>query len=106
MATVLIAFSYTGLESSRAPYSKSHTRREKRKAKEQIAGGLSDMQAAISALEDNDNPMSVEKSLEVADGQNKKTTAKPKPGQIGEGKAAPLNKGQRKRALCVSVVLA
>jgi len=86
------------LESSRSPYSKSHARREKRKAKEQIASGLSDMQVAISALEDT--PISIENSLEVAgDAPHPSSTAKPKPGQIGEGKATPLNKAQRKRAL-------
>ncbi|KAL1951676.1 hypothetical protein VTO73DRAFT_825 [Trametes versicolor] len=91
------------LEQSRSPYSKSHDRRLKRKAKEQVAGGMSDIQAAIFAVED-DIPTAVQNTIaadeEEADGTDEpKAKANPKAGQIGEGKGAPLSKNQRKRAL-------
>ncbi|KAJ7783909.1 ribosome biogenesis protein SLX9-domain-containing protein [Mycena maculata] len=85
------------LESSHSPYSKSHARREKRKAKEQLGGGLDDMQMALAAVDDDaleeTGPSAADETQPV---QQK---AKPKPGQIGEGKSAPLSKAQRKRAL-------
>ncbi|RPD81976.1 hypothetical protein L226DRAFT_528186 [Lentinus tigrinus ALCF2SS1-7] len=95
------------LEQSRSPYSKSHERRLKRKAREQVAGGMSDIQAAISAVEDA-IPVAVQNSV-VADldaeaggpDVSQPKRVKPKPGQIGEGKGAPLTKNQRKRALQV-----
>lgn len=92
------------LESSRSPYSKSHERRVRRKAKEQVAGGMSDVKAALSALDD-DIPQAVIDSTEdfadgdAAGGDRSKPVPKPKPGQIGEGKGAPLSKAQRKRVL-------
>jgi len=81
------------LESSRSPYSKSHERRLKRKAKEQVAGGLDDIQAAISFIA-GDPPAGTEGTTGTA-----VVDSRPKPGQIGEGKSAPLSKSQRKRAL-------
>lgn len=78
----------------------------KRKAKEQIAGGLSDMQTALNALDDS-IPIVVQQSTS----SNEDATADPKPkaaikpGMIGEGKKATLSKSQRKRALYVSLVL-
>ncbi|KAI0375332.1 hypothetical protein BV20DRAFT_1032580 [Pilatotrama ljubarskyi] len=93
------------LEQSRSPYSKSHERRLKRKAKEEVAGGMSEIKAAISAVED-DIPVAVQNSIAAdtdgasgTDTPKEKAKAKPKPGQIGEGKGAPLSKNQRKRAL-------
>ncbi|KAI0331942.1 hypothetical protein GY45DRAFT_1344944 [Cubamyces sp. BRFM 1775] len=90
------------LEQSRSPYSKSHERRLKRKAKEQVAGGMGDIKAAISAVED-DIPVAAMNSIADEDGtdatEGPKPKSKPKPGQIGEGKGAPLSKNQRKRAL-------
>ncbi|KAH9937147.1 ribosome biogenesis protein SLX9-domain-containing protein [Fomitopsis serialis] len=88
------------LEAARSPYSKSHERRLKRKAKEQVAGGLGEMQAAISALDDELPPAVVQSIME--DGEERTSqTKKPRstPGLIGEGKGAPLSKAQRKRAL-------
>jgi ribosome biogenesis protein SLX9 len=41
---------HTGLETSRAPYSKSHARRLKRKENEQLAGGLGMLQAALPSI--------------------------------------------------------
>ncbi|KAI0756677.1 ribosome biogenesis protein SLX9-domain-containing protein [Daedaleopsis nitida] len=94
------------LEQSRSPYSKSHERRLKRKAREQVAGGMKEIQAAISAVED-DIPVAVQNSI-AANGDSaddpdasQAKKVKPKPGQIGEGKGAPLSKSQRKRALQV-----
>ncbi|KAI0660406.1 ribosome biogenesis protein SLX9-domain-containing protein [Cubamyces menziesii] len=90
------------LEQSRSPYSKSHERRLKRKAKEQVAGGMGDIKAAISAVEE-DIPVAVKNSIADESGtdatEGPKAKPKPKPGQIGEGKGAPLSKNQRKRAL-------
>ncbi|OCH95762.1 hypothetical protein OBBRIDRAFT_809613 [Obba rivulosa] len=90
------------LEQSRSPYSKSHERRLKRKAKEQVAGGMNDMKVALSALEDA-LPAAVIESVEagIRDSETvqERPKPKPKPGQIGEGKGAPLSKNQRKRAL-------
>ncbi|KAJ3001549.1 hypothetical protein NUW54_g6352 [Trametes sanguinea] len=76
----------------------------KRKAKEQVAGGLGDIKAAISALEE-DIPVAVQNSVAAATeaDASKPAKPKPKPGQIGEGKGAPLNKNQRKKALYVTL---
>jgi len=93
------------LESSHSPYSKSHSRRLKRKAKEQLAGGdLDAIQMALAAVDDDaDAPelMQPEDSITTTaeEAQPKQKKLKPKPGQIGEGKGAPLSKAQRKRAL-------
>lgn len=76
--------------------SKSHARRMRRKAKEQLAGDtLADLSHALSSLEaDNDSAANVD---------NKTETKKPhqKTGLIGEGKSRPLSKSQRKRMLYV-----
>lgn len=100
----------SGLEASRSPYSKSHSRRLRRKAKEQIGGGLSDIQAAIADVED-DAPELIQTSIrEAAEAEArgpKAPTNEPRvkfnPGLIGEGKGAPLSKAQRKKALCVFI---
>ncbi|KAJ7706065.1 hypothetical protein B0H17DRAFT_1035474 [Mycena rosella] len=81
------------LESTHSPYSKSHARRQKRKAKEQVGGGLDEIQLALAAVEDDDD------GVDAPQESTKKP--KPKPGQIGEGKGAPLSKAQRQRALYV-----
>ncbi|KAI0961827.1 hypothetical protein AcW1_000802 [Taiwanofungus camphoratus] len=86
------------LESSRSPYSKSHERRLKRKTRDQVAGGMGEVQAAILALED-DIPDAVINSTE--EGKGKRMQVTPKVGQIGEGKGVTLSKAQRKRALSV-----
>ncbi|KAJ3477201.1 hypothetical protein NLI96_g10629 [Meripilus lineatus] len=85
-----------GLESTRQPYSKSHERRLKRKAREQVAGGLEEIQAAIAEVA-GDEP---DTQGEGEDGGSKgKSRPKTNAGMIGEGKSAPLSKQQRKRAL-------
>ncbi|PIL31636.1 hypothetical protein GSI_06338 [Ganoderma sinense ZZ0214-1] len=92
------------LEQTRSPYSKSHERRLKRRAREQVAGGMSEIKAAISALEDG-NPETIQNSVPTddagADAASRPQKARPKPGQIGEGKGVPLSKSQRKRTLQV-----
>ena len=63
---------------------------------------MSDMKAALSAVEDA-LPVAVVESVKVnaeeLEATQEHRKAKPRPGQIGEGKGAPLNKNQRKRAL-------
>jgi len=86
------------LESVHTPYSKSHLRRLKRKEKEEIGTGLGDMAVAL-ALVDNSVPVEELADQEVDDHMSERPKGKPKPGQIGEGKGAPLSKNQRKRAL-------
>ncbi|KAJ7361623.1 ribosome biogenesis protein SLX9-domain-containing protein [Mycena albidolilacea] len=91
------------LESSHSPYSKSHSRRLKRKAKEQLAGGdLDAIQMALAAVDDDAEAPELlppDDSMTEDAPQPKQKKQKPKPGQIGEGKSAPLSKAQRKRAL-------
>jgi ribosome biogenesis protein SLX9 len=79
-------------------------RRVKRKAREEIAGGVADMQLALTALDDT-IPVAVRmsKSTEDETALPAELEAPPKPrarpGQIGEGKGVPLTQKQRKRAL-------
>ena len=67
---------------------------------------MSEIKAAISAVED-DIPEAVQNAIatgdatEATEGGSKPRKVRPKPGQIGEGKGAPLSKNQRKRALYV-----
>lgn len=81
-----------GLEASRSPYSKSHERRLKRKAGEQVASGLDEIKAAISAVE-------VAEGFVPTDGEQAPKKPKAAPGQIGGSRHAPLSKAQRKNAL-------
>lgn len=95
------------LQSSQSPYSKSHERRAKRKAQNEIGGGLRDITAAITAVEDAEVPeavkLAVSGDLEETDesAAPRARRAKHIHGQIGEGKGAPLTEAQRKRALYV-----
>lgn len=80
----------------------------KRKAKEQLASGMTDIQQALAALED---PLDISQPQEDAPAKKSANdmetdTAKPsrptassKAGKIGEGKGVTLTKAQRKRAL-------
>ena len=92
-----------GLETSRQPYSKSHERRLKRKAREQVAGGLQEIQAAIAEVAGDDPPDSLQDEeggeLGTSSDRPKVSKSKPRPGLIGEGKSVPLSGNQRKRAL-------
>ncbi|KAJ7070922.1 ribosome biogenesis protein SLX9-domain-containing protein [Mycena amicta] len=79
------------LEADSSPYSKSHERRVKRKAKEQLAGAtMDDIQAALVAV---DEPAPVEAA------NSARPKPKAKPGQIGEGKPATLSQKQRQKVL-------
>lgn len=85
--------SHAELTAGLSPYSKSHTRRLKRKAGEQIAGGLDNIKAVITELEGNGDEPS------TAAGDESKGRMGSKSGKIGEGKKVPLSASQRKRAL-------
>lgn len=88
------------MEPTTRTFSKSHERRVKRKAREQLAGDtLDDLQSALATL---DKDIAVP-SLTIAESADKSAVgavkSHTKPGTIGEGKPAPLSKAQRKRAL-------
>jgi Ribosome biogenesis protein SLX9 len=88
------------------PYSKSHSRRLRRKAKEQIIGGdLNDLQSAIAALDD-DHATDGNACVDGGTHSPSKSIpdSRPKPGKIGEGKKNPLSKSQRKHALYVAAL--
>ena len=89
------------VEGSRLPYSKSHARRLKRKAKEELAGGtLSDIQSAIAAMESDEKTSGEELLPESSkNGPFKPPAKKLNTGLIGEGKGTPLSQNQRKNAL-------
>lgn len=80
--------------------SKSHERRLKRKAKEQLTGDLNDLQSALELLQEettgHDEP--AEPAASHDERKPKQTT---KPGTIGKGRSSTLSKAQRKRALSV-----
>ncbi|KAG6849862.1 hypothetical protein H0H93_004211 [Arthromyces matolae] len=87
------------VESSTASYSKSHARRLKRKAKEQIANGLGDMQSAIASLDqDLSLPPVIQHEINTEHTTDQRIHHA-RPGMIGEGKKAPLSRAQRKKAL-------
>ncbi|TFK30548.1 hypothetical protein FA15DRAFT_662524 [Coprinopsis marcescibilis] len=88
------------LELSRTTHSKSHEKRMKKKAKEQLASGLSDIQMALDALAEAEGPSEVLDSTgkEMNTNTNSKA-ATSKSLKIGEGKAATLRDSQRKRLL-------
>ena len=89
------------VETSRLPYSKSHARRLKRKAKEELAGGtLSDIQSAIAAMESDVKTLGEKLLAKPPNNEPSKPPAKkPNTGLIGEGKGTPLSQNQRKNAL-------
>lgn len=89
------------VEASRLPYSKSHAKRLKRKAKEELAGGaLSDIQSAIVAMESGEKTLGGGAFAEPPVNESSKAPAnRVNPGLIGEGKATPLSQNQRKNAL-------
>lgn len=96
----------SGLESGHLPYSRSHAKRLKRKAREQIASGLDDVAAALPAvITDTAITLGMDEDLEeVSKTGTKQADSKkrrPQTGLIGEGKGAPLSKNQRKQVLLV-----
>jgi ribosome biogenesis protein SLX9 len=92
------------VEASRQPYSKSHARRLRRKAKEELAGGaLSDIQLAIATMESDDKTLAGNTLAEPLKRDPSKPPAKtPTTGLIGEGSSTPLSQTKRKNALYVS----
>ncbi|KZV94096.1 hypothetical protein EXIGLDRAFT_525598 [Exidia glandulosa HHB12029] len=93
------------LQASQAPYSKSHSRRLKRKAKESLNTDMNDMQAVLSGMEPaqvktiaDDDARDDDGAMDDG-GERKKKPAAQTAGLIGEGKGQPLSKTQRKRAL-------
>lgn len=90
------------LKSSRSSFSKNQKRRFKKKQKEQLGGGLGDIQAAITALDgDEDDDGRAEQTGQGVVDESVHLKVKPKPGRIGEGKGVPLKQNQRRRALYV-----
>ena len=99
-----LLLSFPELGPSTRHFSKSHERRMKRKAKEQLAGNtMDDLQTALASLDkdivppesDNPPPSVPTHSSEV------KPKAISRIGKIGKGKSSTLSKAQRKRLLCV-----
>ncbi|KZS96068.1 hypothetical protein SISNIDRAFT_336074 [Sistotremastrum niveocremeum HHB9708] len=84
-----------------APYSKSHAKRLRRKAKETLTADLTDMEVVLQTM------ASIAPDSKEAEGNDsnppKKSEKQPqsqsKPGQIGEGKSKPPNETQRLKAL-------
>ncbi|KAF8912771.1 ribosome biogenesis protein SLX9-domain-containing protein [Gymnopilus junonius] len=79
--------------------SKSHQRRMKRKAKEQLTGGLSDLQSALVTLEKD--ALAQQEPLNTIGASQDETKTEPavKPRTIGKGGTSTLSKAQRKRVL-------
>ena len=93
------------LGSSTRHFSKSHERRMKRKAKEQLAGNtMDDLQTALASLDkDLVPPESMDKpppSVPIHSNELK-PKASSRIGKIGKGTSSTLSKAQRKRLLCV-----
>ncbi|KAF5374794.1 hypothetical protein D9758_000162 [Tetrapyrgos nigripes] len=92
------------LEFTGSPYSKSHQRRLKRKAREQLGQGLNDIKAVLQAVDKAEESAAVTtenaQNLESSQ-QSSSNKPKIKPGQIGEGKGSTLSSSQRKQVLRV-----
>ncbi|KAK0208376.1 ribosome biogenesis protein SLX9-domain-containing protein [Desarmillaria ectypa] len=82
------------LELSHQPYSKSHARRLKRKAKEQVANGMTEIQDALPSLDEDETGSDAVNSKDDQYPQEKT-----RGGQIGKGKSSTYTSTQRKRAL-------
>jgi len=82
------------LEPSIKQVSRSHTRRLKRKAREQLGGGLEDLRNAIATL---DEEATVDSA--AAEGEASPKPSKPDSDAIGKGTSSSLSKSQRKRVL-------
>jgi len=73
-----------------SPYSKTHARRMNRKAREQIGGGLSEIQTALGEIDISTT--SINESTETLAPTSKFS-------MIGKGRKRSLSSSQRKRAL-------
>ncbi|KAG7450398.1 uncharacterized protein BT62DRAFT_1072481 [Guyanagaster necrorhizus] len=85
------------LELYHQPYSKSHTRRLKRKAKERIANGMADIQDALPSLDEEQVDETSNNPAKSKDDQ--RPQEKTRGGKIGKGKSSTYTNAQRKRAL-------
>ncbi|KAJ3760964.1 ribosome biogenesis protein SLX9-domain-containing protein, partial [Lentinula raphanica] len=105
------------LESTQSPYSKSHQRRLKRKAKEQIGQGLEEIRDVLGSVDTADKKQPTiaqdasatagpeDRSQMQVDGQSSKSvqSASVQSNHIGEGKHTTLSDAQRKKALYVKI---
>ena len=96
----------TGLESSQTPYSKSHAKRLKKKAKEQIANGLTDVGLALPDTADDTDVVALvgeaskgRNDMDVEEPYTIRKRKKTKRGIIGEGKGSTLTDKQRMQVL-------
>ncbi|GAW09426.1 cytochrome p450 [Lentinula edodes] len=102
------------LELTQSPYSKSHQRRIKKKAKEQIGHGLEEIRTALESVDDSRALSTIAQDASATAGKTDKSQmkvdgdedtpksvhqSKVKSNQIGEGKGATLSNTQRKNAL-------
>jgi len=85
------------LELRSSPYSKSHARRLKRKAKEVLVTDFKDIGAVLSAMSEELQTETVATADSTLQGERPRP--KQIPGKIGEGKDVPLTTAQRKKAL-------
>jgi len=76
-------------------FSKSHERRVKRKAKEQLAGNMDDLQTALASLDEDIVPPESTDKPPPSSGEVKSKAI----GKIGKGTSSTLSKAQRKRLL-------
>lgn len=90
---------------SQSPYSKSHARRIKRKAKDQLVTSMDDIGAVLDAMGPEEEDETIEQpgitTARRRDPSLQIPKPKLKPGQIGEGKGVTLTKKQRLLALQV-----
>lgn len=101
----------TGAEAplSSHPYSRSHTRREKRKAKQNIAGGLGTISLALAeAVGETPAPPEPKSSRGGTAQTDKKPVMVNRPvedeadkGKIGQGKKRTMNESGRRKQMCV-----
>ncbi|KAI6044935.1 ribosome biogenesis protein SLX9-domain-containing protein, partial [Pisolithus marmoratus] len=85
------------LASTVSPYSKAQRRRFNKRMREQVGGGMADIDLALSALQEKDPyPESAKNPDSAAQSSTAKQTAT---SRIGKNKGVPLTKNQRKRAL-------
>ena len=103
ICALLTLFPFPELGPSTRHFSKSHERRMKRKAKEQLAGNMDDLQTALAVLDEDtvppeSNSMEKPSTFPMHSGEVK-PKAKSSVGKIGKGTSSTLSKAQRKRLL-------
>ncbi|KAF9056293.1 ribosome biogenesis protein SLX9-domain-containing protein [Panaeolus papilionaceus] len=89
------------LEIGQRLFSKSHERRLKRKEREQLAGGMNQLQVALDQAVNADQETAAQTT--IAEAEQSQSTAKDKAaskaGLIGKNGSSTLSKAQRKKAL-------